>query len=451
MRRLLILTLTLSAGCLAYSEDVPREIEDHVAAVARARSAPVAVAAADPATLPTCPIDLSGLWTLALSHNPSLREAAADIEAARGQLIEANKYPNPRITYSQEELGTQQNAAGSLVVQVSQEIVTGDKRRLDLAIATRGADQAFIALLGRKFEVLARVRRAYYNFVALANTVRVHDEVLATLRQAVELTRKQVEDAKSRPRTDLLRVQALLREAQINRANAQATLAAAWRQLAIEVGLANLPMPPQAGALPATPPRCEESAVEARLIAVNTELKRAASETQRARLEVDRAQAEAVPNVTVGSGFSRNFAENERGGVVSVETALPLWDHKKGRIHEAQARLAKAQVAERTAVARLRRETTEALERYQIARRQVEELSAEVLPLHVESLDLLRKGYQGGATQITFADVLSAEQATLTTRLTLVEARRNLWLAIADLEGLMQLDVDEKLPEAMPR
>src|SRR5262249_17512534 len=157
------------------------------------------------------------------------------------------------------------------------------KRRLDLAIATRGADQAFIALLGRKFEVLARVRRAYYNFVAQAHTVRVHDEVLATLGQAVELTRKQVEDVKSRPRTDLLRVQALLREAKINRDNAQVALGAAWRQLAVEVGLRDSPTPPQAGDLPAIPPRWDDSAVEARVMAANMDLKRAAAETERAR------------------------------------------------------------------------------------------------------------------------------------------------------------------------
>jgi cobalt-zinc-cadmium efflux system outer membrane protein len=450
MRRLLIPWLTLLAGCHACYEDVPREVEDHVAAVAPARSSPVVVPCADAAALPADSIDLVSLWTLALAHNPSLREAAADLEAAQGQLIQASKYPNPKITYSQEEIGTQQNAAGSLVVQVSQEIVTAGKRRLDLALATRGKGAAYVSLLGRKFETLSRIRHAYYELTSAAYTLRINEEVLVALRQAVELTRKQVQEVKSRPRTDLLRVQALMNEAKISRDRAQAALETSWHLLAAEVGLGSSPMPASVGDQLPSPPDWDVSTVERRVLSANTELGRAAAETDRARLEVERARAEAIPNVTLGGGFSRNFAENERGGVVSVETALPIWDRKQGRIHEAQARLAKAQASARTAATRLSRETAEAFGRYETARRQVEKLSTEVLPLHLESLDLIRKGYQGGSAQITFLDVLSAEQAVLTTRLTLAEARRNLWLAIADLEGLMQLDVDEKLPEPPP-
>lgn len=444
MRRLLIAALTLAAGCHACTEDVPREVEDLVAAVAIARPAVADVPRAPAAALPPAPADLAGLWSLALSSDPSLREAAADVEGARGQLLQAGKYPNPRFSYTQEELGTQQNAAGSLVVQVNQEIVTGGKRRLDLAIATRGTDSASLALAGRKFEALARVRRGYYEFVGLADTARVHDEVLGALRQAVEMTRKQVEEARSRPRTDLLRLQALAREAAINRDRNQALLEAAWRQLAAEIGLPRLPMPAPAVDLPSALPHWDLAAVEARVLSANTDLRRAAVEAERARLEVERVQAEVIPNVTLGGGFSRNFAENERGGVVSVETPLPLWDRKQGRIHEAQARLAKAQAAQQTTATRLSREAAEAFGRYQAARLQAEQLAAEVLPPLVESLELLRKGYQAGAAQITFADVLSAEQAVLSARLTLAEARRSLWLAVADLEGLMQLELGEE-------
>jgi cobalt-zinc-cadmium efflux system outer membrane protein len=451
MRRLVAPILSLIAGCCAHYEDVSHEIEAQVAAVAAARAAPEAVPSPSSQVLPAGPINLAVLWNLALANNPSLREAAADSVAAQGHLLQAGKFPNPRLSYTQEELGTQQNAAGSVVVQVSQEFVTAGKRRLDVALATREVDAATVALLGRKFEVLSKVRRAYYDVVALAYTVRVNEEALASLQQAVEITRTQVEQTKNRPRTDLLRVQALYKEAQINRDKGRAALEAAWRQLAAEIGLPELPRPTSVGDLPDALPQWDVSKVQARALAANTELKRAAVDADHARLALERARAEAIPNVTLGGGFSRNFAENERGGVVSVETTLPLWDRKQGRILEAQAHLARAQAAEQTVAARLARETAEAFGRFQAARRQVQALRSEVLPPLVESLDLLRKGYQAGAAQITFADVLSAEQALLTTGLTLAEARRNLWLAITDLEGLMQLDVGEELPEPAPR
>src|SRR5262245_43004390 len=43
--------------------------------------------------------DLASLWTLAQTHNPTLREAAARVEMARGKHLQARKYPNPQFTY----------------------------------------------------------------------------------------------------------------------------------------------------------------------------------------------------------------------------------------------------------------------------------------------------------------------------------------------------------------
>ncbi len=124
---------------------------------------------------------------------------------------------------------------------------------------------------------------------------------------------------------------------------------------------------------------------------------------------------------------------------------MPLWDRNQGTIHTAQAQLTRAQATMSTTAVRLRRETAAAFASYEAARQQAERLTARVLPRVEESLQQLRKGYQAGVPRVTFADVLQAEQALLTARLTLVEARRTLWLAVADLQGLMQLDVGEDL------
>ncbi len=86
--------------------------------------------------------------------------------------------------------------------------------------------------------------------------------------------------------------------------------------------------------------------------------------------------------------------------------------------------------------------TAETFARYQGARRQVEKLAQEVLPRLQESLDLLLKGYELGGGGVTFGDVLMTEQSLIATRLTLAEARQTLWQAIADLQGLMQLDIE---------
>jgi cobalt-zinc-cadmium efflux system outer membrane protein len=388
------------------------------------------------------PLDLPALWNLAVANNPVLREAAAEVAAARGQWLQAGKYPNPRFAYRESVLGTTQDPNGDLTLEVTQEIVTGGKRRLDLAIARRTTDLAAVALQGRQFEVLLRVRRAYSDWRSWAYTLRVSSDIVTALDEGVRATRRLVEEAKTRPRTDLIRLAAILEEARLTQDRARISVETAWRQLAADVGVPDLPMPEVPPDLEGSPP-WDADAVLRRVLAVHTDRRRAALETERARLEVDRAHAEAVPNVTIGSGYSANYPERQHGAILALETPLPLWDRKQGRIQEAEARLVRAQAAEDTAALGLTQETTEALGRYRSARQRVERLMRDILPPLAEGLDAVRRGYQTGAAGVAFADVLLAEQTLGEARLRLAEAWRDLGRAMADLEGLMQLGVGE--------
>jgi cobalt-zinc-cadmium efflux system outer membrane protein len=445
MRWPLLFSLLALAGCHLLQDDGPLDVEAHVAAVA-----PVHVtlgfqpcAGAEPEPLPAGPLDLPAFWQLALAHNPSLREAAAELEAAHGKRIQASKYPNPRVTFHTEELGSRLGPPGTPSVQVSQEIVTGCKRLLDMKVADRQIGVAEAGLLARKFDVLTRIRRAYYNFVNLDALSRVQDQVVTTLEESVEITRTQVEVIKDRPRADLLRLQALLEDARASRTRARLNRDAAWRELAAEVGLPCLALPAAPLRLPQVAQPWDPATVNQRVLAASSELRQAGLEVEHARLEVERARAEAFPNVHVAGGYIRNYIENTAGAVVNVETALPLWDRKQGLIHEAQARLARAQAAEHSLALRLQRDTADALARYQGAREQVERLTREVLPRLEESLKLVRQAYQAGARQLSFADVQLAIEAVNDARLRQATIRRDLWQALADLQGLMQLDIDE--------
>jgi cobalt-zinc-cadmium efflux system outer membrane protein len=392
---------------------------------------------------PPRPVDLPELWNLALANHPLLREAEANVEAARGQWIQAGKYPNPRFVYRQSVLGTTQDPAGDLTLEATQEIITCGKRRLDQAIGARKIDLAALALLARRFAVLTRLRRAYHEYVNWVFTLQVSNDAVAALEEGVRTTRRLVEEAKLRPRTDLARLMSVLEETRLTRDSARISLEAAWRQVAAEVGIPTLPLP--AAALERPMPRWETDAVLNRVLAVHTDLKQAFLETERARIEVERARAEAVPNVTIGAGYSANYPERQHGPVVGIETSLPLWDRKQGRIHEAQARLAQARAAEQSAAVRLTQQTSEALGRYFSASQRVERLTNVILPQQVESLQLIRRGYQAGAAATSFADVLLAEQMLNETRYRLAEARQTLGAAVADLQGLMQLDMGEDL------
>jgi cobalt-zinc-cadmium efflux system outer membrane protein len=204
-----------------------------------------------------------------------------------------------------------------------------------------------------------------------------------------------------------------------------------------------MPAAPPPG-LPDAMPLLEAWAVRDRVLTVHTDLKQAIADAERARLQIGRASAEAVPDVTVAAGYTRSFVEEDRGAIVRLQAPIPLWDRKQGLIYEAQANYARTIAFQNSTANRLTQETAAAFARYDAARQQVARLTREVLPRLQDSLDLLIKGYQAGAAQVTFTDVFQAQQELNTARVTLIDARRNLWLAIADLQGLMQIDVCEE-------
>lgn len=448
MLRRLAPLLVLALGCQApdaVSLRVPNRTPSPASLVSVRQHPEIVPASAAAPAEPQGKLDLPELWDIALVNNPAVREAGAHVRAASARLAQAGLYPNPRFRFSQDTIGSPIARPGNSAFEFNQEIVTGGKRRLDIVVSQREVSSAEVGLTGRKFEALTRIRRSYYDYLALWGILGEYDETVTALEKGIEATRKQVEAAKTRPKTDLLRLEAVLAEAKINRDRTWDALRGAWRQLAAEVGVDELPSAAEVGALPKAPPAWDDGAVLQRTLATNSAVRQAAVEVDRARVAVDRARAGAIPNVMVGGGYNADRTDQTSGGLVNVEVPLPLWDRQQGKIREATAKLVAAQAAARGAETKLARDVAEALARYRAAKRQVERTESEVLPRLTESLALLRKAFEAGSAQVTFNDVLTTEQNLLAARVTLAEARRALWQAVADLQGLMQLDVNEQL------
>lgn len=446
---LLSMLAVLVAGCRTFCAPVEPYVEARVGQAAEVRAAEKPVAR--PAEIPTLPPlpQLDDVWNLAIDHNPALREAAGGLEAARGRLLQSSLYLNPDFTYQETGIGDSRAAAGTLNLTLRQEIITAGKRRLDMAAAARGADVAYLALVTRKFDVLGRIRRAYYDYVALSHILEVNDEVVTALARDTEATRKLVEEAETRPPADLVRMKALVEDAKASRVLAEAAYVAAWKQLAAEVGVPELSFPKKRPPFFEALPDLDADPVTARVLRANTELRQLEMQIEQSRAQLARSQVAAVPNVTLGAGYQNNFTAGQPGAILSVQVPLPIWDRKQGLVWESQARLAQSTAALRTAETRLSRDTANAYGRYLGLKEQEDRLTREVLPLLVEGLKAVQDLFAGGDARRSFADVLLAQQNLNATKLRRADVRRSLLQAYADLQALMQLDVDES-PESGP-
>src|SRR5258707_4150396 len=76
-------------------------------------------------------LTLAELEQMALSNNPTLAQAAAEIRAATGRKLQSGVYPNPTVGYQGEQIRGGSQGGGEQGFFVSQDIVLGGKLGLN--------------------------------------------------------------------------------------------------------------------------------------------------------------------------------------------------------------------------------------------------------------------------------------------------------------------------------
>src|SRR5262249_40969367 len=126
------------------------------------------------------PYTLADFQRLAAANSPALRQAASDVEAAKGNVIQAMTYPNPTGTYMQVS-SNNTNTAMAVGGMVDQSIIMGGQQKLGSASAQKSLDNALLALKRARSDLSTAVRNAYF-------TVLVDVETLVVTRALVQFS-----------------------------------------------------------------------------------------------------------------------------------------------------------------------------------------------------------------------------------------------------------------------
>ena len=121
---------------------------------------------------PEGPTDLAELQRLAVENSPSLKQAAADVAAARGTAIQAGLHPNPTVGYQGDQIGSG-HTAGQQGAFLSQTIVTHGKLGLAQAAALAEVTRTEAALQQARADLLAQVRARYFALRTANESVRI--------------------------------------------------------------------------------------------------------------------------------------------------------------------------------------------------------------------------------------------------------------------------------------
>ncbi len=216
--------------------------------------APTNAGRAAPASATLAAMGLADFERLAMEHNPTLRQAAAQIDATMSRSHQAGLYPNPTVGYVQEQIGalgevtptasgistSGKGTPGELVGgYVEQEFVTGGKLRLSRAKFAEEANAARWQSEAQTLRVLNGVRVRFFEVLAAQRLIQIHRELVQLNDDAVRTTEQLVNVGQANE-PDLLQAKVEARRARVALRNAENHYRGNWENLVSVVGTPDL-------------------------------------------------------------------------------------------------------------------------------------------------------------------------------------------------------------------
>ena len=397
--------------------------------------------AAEPVPQPDqAPLTLAQLQAMAVAHNPLIRQAASDVEAARGNMIQAGAYPNPHVGYQADDIDTG-NTAGYQGGNISQTIVTGGKLKLARASATVDLQNAELALRRARYDLATQVRSNYLGVLVARERIKVNNALTQFADRVYRLQVKRVAAGQAAAYEPLqLRVLAVQAETQLIQSNHE--YEAAWRKLAVTL---NCP-----GHAPHGPGRTHRRSGAADHLRSGPRADPA--KTHRSGHRAERRRAGTVPTPP-GAAHARlsQHRHHHRHRARLYHAALHHGPQPAGRRSAAHLRQQPGQHHRRRSGAGPGRQRIRAG-----PQRLVHQPGRHLRPLRdqpangrtyrnsilVDQVRAYRGQYQRYEVDpdADFNDVVTSQQTLASTISTYIQLLGDQWQAVADLAGLLQID-----------
>ena len=378
---------------------------------------------------------LGELEQLAEENNPKLREALAAIESARGTALQVGLYPNPEVVGGTNQLGGEQS---QYVGTIRQEIVVKGKLGLQRSAALRAVEQAELALVSTRFEVLTEVRQRFYHALVAQERVSVLELLVDIARRSYDASVKLHEGGEG-TRTDVLLLDVELQRAEVSLENGRVLLDAATNELAAALGLPELEIPSLDGSLETELADMEYELVRAGILDRNARIREAQVEVGRRQILLRREIVEPWPNPTIEGGYQNTVSDPNNQAIIMLSLPIPVWNRNQGAIRSARAEIGRAMEKLGTLENELSRQAAEALGRFQAATQLADRFAKQIKPKAEETLNLTQTAYQQG--QFDFLRLLQAQRNVVEADLGYLDAQANRWDAAAQLAGLLQQEM----------
>src|SRR5712692_5449618 len=208
-------------------------------------------------------ITLEDAEKMARDSNPTLRQAEAEIRAAKARQQQAGLYPNPTVGYTGDEIRGGSVGGGKQGFFVQQTIVTGGKLRLSHEVFCKESQLATIEAEEQRIRVTSAVKMAFLRVLAAQELLDARRDLASIARDAAE-TQRHLFNTGQADETEVLQSEVEAQRMRMAARMQENSLREEWRSLAAVIGQPGMPQAIVAGDLEKGWPELnEEQAVEA--------------------------------------------------------------------------------------------------------------------------------------------------------------------------------------------
>jgi cobalt-zinc-cadmium efflux system outer membrane protein len=381
---------------------------------------------------------------IAGDSNPTLRQAEAEIRAAKARQQQSGLYPNPTVAYTGDEIRGGSVGGGKQGFFIQQTVATGGKLSLSREVFGKEVKLAEIEAEEQKMRVQSAVKMAFLRVLAAQELLYARRDMAAIAQDATETQRRLMNTGQA-DETEVLEAEVEAQRMRMSARMQENTLREEWRSLAAVIGQPDLPLTTVAGDLENRWPEVnEEEAVET--IAKRSPAVRIADAAQeRAQAVLARAKRESIPDLQLRAGMEYNndrlgsapFAKGWEG-IAEVAVQIPLFNRNQGNMAAARADIDRAGQEKKRISLTLRERAASAVDQYANARLMATEYRDEMLPRAKKAYRLMVERY--GQMLASYPRVLDSQRKLYELQIEYIAALESVWTNGIALQGYLLTD-----------
>jgi cobalt-zinc-cadmium efflux system outer membrane protein len=381
---------------------------------------------------------------IAAEANPTLRQAEAEIRAAKARQQQAGLYPNPTIAYTGDEIRGGSVGGGKQGFFVQQDIVTGGKLSRRREVFAKEISWAQIAAKQQKLRVETAVKSGYMRVLAAQELLDVRLG-LAQIAQDDAETRRRLLNTGQADETEALEAEVDAQRARLAARMQENVLREEWRSLAAVLGRPELPIAIVTGDLERNWPELNEDQILENIAAQSPAARIAETDTQRAEAEIARAKRESLPDLQLLGGLEYNnellgsvpYAKGWEG-IAEVAVQVPLFNRNQGNVAAASAERDRAQLEKQRVALTLRERASNVLDQYANAQLMAVEYRDAMLPRAKKAYALMLEKY--GQMLASYPRVIETQRKLFELQAEYISALEGLWTTGIALQGFLLTD-----------